>query len=715
MKGFCLTAIFNGLTRQKSYLKVIRNLFLRHLFKEFNTFGQDMKTFGMSHKVMMGGKKVVLGLAFAMFSFLIATHVEAKTPSFITLCYHDIVPVLDEHAFVDAAPVPRSELKEHFDWLRDNGYTVVSLKDILKAKQNKTDLPPKSVLLTFDDGYRSFYEIVYPMLQSYGYTAVLALETSWLDTPENAWVDYGGRKLLPRSFFLSWDQIREMADSQTVELASHSHDLHKGHPGNPQKIMLPAGAHRLYDPKTNSYESVSKFKKRVGQDLRHSARIIYKNTGHQPKMVMWPYGRYNHVGVQAAMEAGYELTASLAFFADWPTIPRLMIHKGFNLPEMMHKVEVGAMAGSTAYSRRNPEARLPNSLESAIPPQRVMHVDIDMIYDEDPKQLNRNIALLLDRVKAAGINVVYLQAYADPDGNGTTDALYFPNRHLPMRADLFNYLSWQLAILYKCEVYAWLPVLGFDIPNRPVIESVSADKTGSVYTRLTPFDDGNKRIIKEIYQDLASHAYFAGIIFHDDAIMGDYEDVSPAGKAWMRSLGLPDDPEVIRKDGKMMHTFSRAKSRALIDFTKELQAAVETWHPPVYTARNMYAPPILTPQAEEWMAQNLDDFLTTYDFTGLEAMPFMEGAADWHEKWMEELILKVAQHPLGLRKTVFELQAKDWRPDNLRPMPNEIMAQQMQQLLKHGAVNFGYYPDDPILGHPDMSVIYPYFSIQSNP
>ncbi len=674
-----------------------------------------MKVFNALHNAMIGNKKFISIFAVVVFSLLVAVQTEAKTPSFITLSYHDIVPVLDEHAFVDAAPVPQSELKEQFDWLRDNGYTVVSLKDVLKAKQNGTDLPPKSVLLTFDDGYRSFYEIVYPMLQSYGYTATLALETSWLETPENAWVDYGGRKLLPRSFFLSWEQIKEMADSGTVDLASHTHDLHKGHIGNPQRIMLPAGAHRLYDPKTNSYESISKFKKRVQKDLARSSQIIYKNTGYRPKIVMWPYGRYNKVGVQAAMDAGYELTASLAFFADWPTIPRLMIHKGFNLPEMIQKVEAGAMGGSTAYSRRNALAQLPGSTESAIPPQRVMHVDIDMIYDTDQKQLNKNITALLDRVREANINVVYLQAYADPDGNGTTDALYFPNRHLPMRADLFNYLSWQLTTLFRCEVYAWLPVLGFDLPNRPIVEAVSEDKIGSVYTRLTPFDESNKQVIKEIYQDLASHAYFAGIIFHDDAIMGDYEDVSPEGKAWMRSLGLPDDPEVIRKDAKLMHKFSRAKSRVLIDFTKELQAAVETWHPPVYTARNMYAPPILTPQAEEWMAQNLDDFLTTYDFTGLEAMPFMEGAADWHEKWMEELILKVAEHPLGLRKTVFELQAKDWRPDNLRPMPNEIMAKQMQKLLKHGAVNFGYYPDDPILGHPNISIIYPYFSIQHNP
>ena len=110
------------------------------------------------------------------------------------------------------------------------------------------------------------------------------------------------------------------------------------------------------------------------------------------------------------------------------------------------------------------------------------------------------------------------------------------------------------------------------------------------------------------------------------------------------------------------------------------------------------------------MAQNFDDFLTTYDYTGVEAMPYMEGAADHADQWMQDLIDKVAQHPLGLRRTVFELQAKDWRPENLRPMTNEIMVKQMQQLLEHGASNFGYYPDDPIIGHPDVRAIAPYFS-----
>lgn len=335
-------------------------------------------------RIVSAPRKCVLCLVVFAFSLVAAVAQAAPlTPSFITLCYHNVVPVLDGSIPDDTAPVTQAELKEHFDWLKKNGYTVVSVSDILKARENNRELPPKSVLLSFDDGYRSFYETVYPMLKSYGYTALLALETGWLETPDNKMVNYGGTRQLPRSFFLSWEQIREMADSGLVELASHSHNLHEGHQGNPQGMQLPSGAYRWYDPKTGSYESVDAFKKRVRNDWKRSADIIYEKTGRRPQVAVWPYGRYNQVGVAAALEAGYELTASLAFYADWPTIPRLMMHEEIDLPNMMRKMEAGVMAGSTLYSRRNAMAQLP---VSDLPVQRVMHVDLDMIYDDNPAQ-----------------------------------------------------------------------------------------------------------------------------------------------------------------------------------------------------------------------------------------------------------------------------------------------------------------------------------------
>ena len=68
-------------------------------------------------------------------------------------------------------------------------------------------------------------------------------------------------------------------------------------------------------------------------------------------------------------------------------------------------------------------------------------------------------------MRAMRINTVYLQAFSDADGNGQAEALYFPNRHLPMRADLFSYVAWQLRTRARVFVYAWMPVLAFDLES----------------------------------------------------------------------------------------------------------------------------------------------------------------------------------------------------------------------------------------------------------
>ena len=64
-------------------------------------------------------------------------------------------------------------------------------------------------------------------------------------------------------------------------------------------------------------------------------------------------------------------------------------------------------------------------------------MDLDYVYSADAGEQERNLSALLDRIQAIRPTTVYLQAYADPDGDGEADALYFPNRTLPMRADLF--------------------------------------------------------------------------------------------------------------------------------------------------------------------------------------------------------------------------------------------------------------------------------------
>src|SRR3546814_10193070 len=75
---------------------------------------------------------------------------------------------------------------------------------------------------------------------------------------------------------------------------------------------------------------------------------------------------------------------------------------------------------------------------------RAVHVDLDYVYDPDPAQTDRNLGILVQRIADMGVNTVFLQAFADPEGDGLVRSLYFPNRWLPMRADLFNRVAWQL-------------------------------------------------------------------------------------------------------------------------------------------------------------------------------------------------------------------------------------------------------------------------------
>src|SRR5690554_1421033 len=80
----------------------------------------------------------------------------------LVLAYHDIEDSDPDQTFVS---VRTDHLVDQLAWLRENNYQPVSIDQILDASQGKTTLPDKAVLLTFDDGYSSFYTRVFPMLK----------------------------------------------------------------------------------------------------------------------------------------------------------------------------------------------------------------------------------------------------------------------------------------------------------------------------------------------------------------------------------------------------------------------------------------------------------------------------------------------------------------------------------------------------------------------
>lgn len=623
---------------------------------------------------------------------------QQDTPgSFRVLSYHD---VRDEPAAVpDRYTVSTRNLVRHFSWLREQGYKVVSIDDVLAAHAGRQPLPPKAVLLTFDDGYRSVYTHVFPLLKAYNYPAVIALVGKWLEVEPGAPVHHENQDM-NRANFLQWSEIREMAASGLVEIASHTYNLHQGIAGNPQGDRLPAGIARHYVSGDGRYEDDQQYQQRVRADLTKNSDYIERHLGKRPRVMVWPYGRYNGNSAALAREAGMPIAFTLEPGPNTSAVPPDRWRRDL----VVLNPDISELASVLTVPDRSPGVR-------------VMHVDLDYVYDPDPAAQRNNIGQLLDRVRSMGINTVFLQAYADPDGNGAADALYFPNRHLPMRADLFSHVAWQLHVRAGVNVYAWMPVLAFELPaESPAVDRVeqsAAGRTAAGYPRLSPYDPRARALIRNIYEDLARHAVFQGLLFHDDATLSDHEDASKSAiRHYSAVWKLPESLEEIRSDPARFADWSRRKSLHLTQFTLELARVVAPFQQHLKTARNLYARVALEPESETWFGQNVADFLASYDYTAIMAMPYLDGADD-AVPWLRHLVAEMSRQPMALQRSIFELQSTDWR--NGLPVNSTLMAEKMRQLQLAGALNFGYYPDDFVRGHPDMQTLKPMFSLETFP
>ena len=243
-----------------------------------------------------------------------------------------------------------------------------------------------------------------------------------------------GTTKLPRNRFLSWPQIKTLQQSGLVEIASHSDNLHRGQVGNPMGSEFAAALSGYY--RNGRYETAEEYRHRIEADLKTSADKIKRHTGVRPRIIVWPYGQFNQTAVNIARKTGLDGSFSL-------------------YDRRLNRLSDGHI-GRAMLDEGSDTAFLQAYLQEQLPrhrPQKIAHVNLDYIYDTDERQMNRNIDALIDRISKLGVNTVYLQAFADPDGDGTADAVYFPNRRIPMRADLFSRVSWQLCVENNRVVY----------------------------------------------------------------------------------------------------------------------------------------------------------------------------------------------------------------------------------------------------------------------
>lgn len=195
--------------------------------------------------------------------------------------------------------MPPEQLEEQMKYLYDHHFESISLRELYDFLYENGTLPPKPIVITFDDGYKDNYTNALPILRKYGFTAAVFV-TAGQNGPD----------------FLTRDEMRELLEAGW-EIESHTMthpDLSKL---NPSKLQW---------------------------ELQHSKKLLEQDLGREVKFLAYPYGKFNEAVVKEVKEAGYLMAFTTK--AGWATkkhnpwlVNRVYLYANMGIEEFARRVE----------------------------------------------------------------------------------------------------------------------------------------------------------------------------------------------------------------------------------------------------------------------------------------------------------------------------------------------------------------------------------------
>jgi peptidoglycan/xylan/chitin deacetylase (PgdA/CDA1 family) len=192
----------------------------------------------------------------------------------LSLQGYQTVPILSYHQFSttesNKMTLTKSAFQEQMRFLKENGYRVITLDQLFDFLDFKAAIPQKSVVITIDDGWRSTYEIAYPILKAQGFPATLFVYTDLLTGSEKT---------------LSWDLVKDLSENG-IDIQCHT----KSH----SDLTL-----------IEKKDSFKDYFNRVEEEITACNNAIKKRLNRPIRYLAYPYGTTNQLVIAVLKKHGY--------------------------------------------------------------------------------------------------------------------------------------------------------------------------------------------------------------------------------------------------------------------------------------------------------------------------------------------------------------------------------------------------------------------------
>lgn len=211
----------------------------------------------------------------------------------------DSAVVLQYHHVGDSTPaitsVTPDRFREHLDILEQGGYHVISLAQLMQALAERTPLPDKAVVITFDDAYLNIFDNAWPMLRQRNIPFTVFVNSEPVDR------GYGSH--------MSWEQLRELSKAG-VTLANHTHT-------------------HAHLPRKQTGESDADWRERIREEIELAEQRIQQETRQSHRVLAYPYGEYNNAVKDIVKNLGYrafgQQSGPVGYNSDPLALPRFPV------------------------------------------------------------------------------------------------------------------------------------------------------------------------------------------------------------------------------------------------------------------------------------------------------------------------------------------------------------------------------------------------------